>query len=243
MRLEKDPRAFAAGPRVGEPRAGGSGSCPRGQDSSGGGGELSLQDGSARPTAALPGRRQACGRRERQGAGARLGVPDGGGRRGWGRGDQGRLWLQIRGGGESDREAGRRLPPTTPVSSPRRSVHPAGRAPAVRGTRVTAPRPLAAQVRAPHPRSPSSPRHCRGVAGTRAGSGRPRFPASSSEPPPARPASARRGSGATGPHVRAGRLRAGAGRVRDGGGQARQRRGCPAGCLRLRLPPPTGLAP
>ena len=151
MRLEKDPRAFAAGPRVGEPRAGGSGSCPRGQDSSGGGGELSLQDGSARPTAALPGRRQACGRRERQGAGARLGVPGGGGRRGWGRGDQGRLWLQIRGGGESDREAGRRLPPATPVSSPRRSVHPAGRAPAVRGTRVAAPRPLAAQVRAPIP--------------------------------------------------------------------------------------------
>lgn len=116
-----------------------------------GGRELSLQDGSARPTAALAGRRQACGRRERQGAGARLGVPDGGGRRGWGRGDRGTLWLQIRGGGESGREAGRRLPATTPISSPRRSVHPAGRAPAVRGTRMTAPRPLAAQVRAPIP--------------------------------------------------------------------------------------------
>ena len=71
-----------------------------------GGRELSLQDGSARPTAALAGRRQACGRRERQGAGARLGVPDGGGRRGWGRGDRGTLWLQIRGGGESGRDEG-----------------------------------------------------------------------------------------------------------------------------------------
>ena len=85
MWLEKNPRAFTAGPRVGEPPASRSGGCPRGQDSEGGR-ELSLQDGSARPTAALPGRRQACGRRERQGAGVRLGVPDGGERRGWGRG-------------------------------------------------------------------------------------------------------------------------------------------------------------
>lgn len=144
--------SFYSRARVGEPLAGRSGVCPPGQDSSEGGRELSLQDGSARPTAVLPGRRQACGRRERQGAGARMGVPDGGGRRGWGREDRGTLWLQIRGrGGESGREAGRRLPATTPISSRRRSVHPAGGAPAVRRTRVTAPRPLAAQVRAPIP--------------------------------------------------------------------------------------------
>lgn len=164
-----------------------------------GGRELSLQDGSARPTAALAGRRQACGRRERQGAGARLGVPDGGGRRGWGRGDRGTLWLQIRGGGESGREAGRRLPATTPHQQPPTQCPPRWpRAGCKRDADDCSPASRSAGT-CPHPRSPSSRRHRGGVTGSRAGSSRPGFRHPAPRRPPRGPQSRGEGGGQPGP--------------------------------------------
>lgn len=87
----------------------------------------------------------------------------------------------------------------------------------------------------PHPQGQSSsPRH-RG-----AGSGRPWSPASSSAPSPARPRQHAARVRGPGPRCGRGGRRERTQQVRDGGGQARQRRGGRAGCLRLRLPP--GLA-
>lgn len=227
------PRAFTAGPRVGSSPVAARESVP-----SEGGRELSLQDGSARLTAALAGRAPSLWSQRKAGR--------------WGEA----MCLTGAGGGAGGGEIGaspvpnsrrRRVwpgsgPPASrdyPHQQPPTQRSPAGRAPAVRGTRMTAPRPLAAQVRAPIPGALPLAATAVGVAGSRAGSSRPGFPASSAAPPPARPAIAREGGGNRAPPAR-GEAKSGARRVRDGGGPARQPRGCPAGCLRSRLPPPLG---